>query len=277
MPCPADRAHGAGMADPADRPARAYAPPNPPQCRSTAPCEGEAVGTYRQTVVDLDASAEEAVAWGERGRNWLEAEGFIRPVPWQDAVDLAPWDRRSRIKELEAEPVDELQVVTGRTVFFAGRGDSPSAICPRCRSTTSDSDWSGAATDTWYATGAACRLGMHQRLLRLRPPGLPVRRPAAPPPALHSSLRTGARPPDPTGRGEDLRTASRAHEPSLPRAAARLSLSARRWWPRVPRTPVTQAGRVGVPDTARARVFRRSRSRSRNRPPIGRPRDGTRR
>ncbi|WP_031098958.1 MULTISPECIES: hypothetical protein [unclassified Streptomyces] len=125
------------------------------------------MGTYRQTVVDLDASAEEAVAWGRRGRNWLEAEGFIRPVPWQDGVvylagprwretvDLAPWDWRARIKELEEEPGDELQVVTGRTVFFAGQGDFPSAICPRCRNATSDTDRSGAAIDTWYATGAA--------------------------------------------------------------------------------------------------------------------------
>jgi hypothetical protein len=114
--------------------------------------------------VDLDASAEEAVAWGRRGRNWLEEEGVIRPVRWQDgvvhlagprwreAVDLVPWDWRAQIKELEREPGDELRVVTGRTVFFAGQDDPPSAICPHCRSTTSA--W-GAAIETWYTTGAA--------------------------------------------------------------------------------------------------------------------------
>ncbi|MEV7522313.1 hypothetical protein [Streptomyces sp. NPDC091371] len=123
------------------------------------------MGTYRQTVVDLDAPAQEAVAWGERGRGWLEAEGFIRPVPWRgevvhlagprwrEVVDLVAWDWRARIKELEEEPGDEVRVVAGRAVFFAGAGDSTSPVCPHCRNTTSD--WSSAAINTWYATGAA--------------------------------------------------------------------------------------------------------------------------
>lgn len=123
------------------------------------------MGTYRQTIVDLDASAEEAVAWSRRGRSWLEAEGFIRPVPWRggvahlagprwrEAADPVSWDWRARVKELEEEPGDELRVITGRTVFVAGQGDSPSAVCPRCQSATSA--WSGAVIDTWCATGAA--------------------------------------------------------------------------------------------------------------------------
>ncbi|MGI5251426.1 hypothetical protein [Actinacidiphila glaucinigra] len=123
------------------------------------------MGTYQQTVVDLDASAEEAVTWGERGREWLEAEGFIRPVPWQDglvqlagprwreAVELVPPDWRARIKELEEEPCGELRVVAGRTVFLAGMGRVPDPICPRCQSATST--WSGEVIDTWYTTGAA--------------------------------------------------------------------------------------------------------------------------
>ncbi|MFJ5219748.1 hypothetical protein ACIP98_34260 [Streptomyces sp. NPDC088354] len=126
---------------------------------------GKSMGTYRQTVVDLDASAQEAVVWGERGRDWLEAEGFIRLVPWQDgvvrlagprwreAVDLVPWDWRARIKELEEEPGGEVRVVTGRIVFLAGPGDVPSAICPRCQSATSA--WPTEVVTTWYTTGAA--------------------------------------------------------------------------------------------------------------------------
>ncbi len=93
---------------------------------------GSAVGTYRQTVVDLDACAQEAAAQGGRVSRWLEAEGFIRPVPWRggvvhlagprwrDAVDLAPWDRRARIEESEEEPCGEVEVVVGRTIFFSG-------------------------------------------------------------------------------------------------------------------------------------------------------------
>ncbi|MFD8079906.1 hypothetical protein ACFV3E_45890 [Streptomyces sp. NPDC059718] len=123
------------------------------------------MGTYRQTVVDLDASAEEADVWGPRGRDWLEAEGFIRPVPWRDgvahlagprwreAVDLVPWDSRARIRELEEEPGGEVQVVMGRTVFVAGPDELPSAICPRCRCSTSA--WPVEAVGTWYTTGAA--------------------------------------------------------------------------------------------------------------------------
>ncbi|MFG2866704.1 hypothetical protein [Streptomyces sp. NPDC048338] len=123
------------------------------------------MGTYRQTVVDLDASADEAAAWGLHGRNWLETQGFVRPVPWQDgivrlagprwreAVDLVPWDRRARIRESEEEPGDEVRVITGRTVFVAGPGDPPAAICPGCR--TPDPAWPHSAIDTWYTTGAA--------------------------------------------------------------------------------------------------------------------------
>lgn len=123
------------------------------------------MGTYRQTVVDLEASAEEAFARGEHGRGWLEAEGFIRPVPWRDevvylaggrwreAVDLVSWDWRARLKGLEEEPGGEVRVVAGRTVFFAGQGESPSAICPHCR--RADPDYPGEVLDTWYTTGEA--------------------------------------------------------------------------------------------------------------------------
>ncbi|MER6316199.1 hypothetical protein ABT237_20795 [Streptomyces sp. NPDC001581] len=123
------------------------------------------MGTYRQTVVDLDASPEEAAARGERGKRWLEAEGFIRPVPWRgevvylagprwrEAVDLVHWDWRARIEGLEEEPGDELCVVVGRTVFYAGQGAAPSALCPHCRSAAPD--WPHEALDAWYTTGAA--------------------------------------------------------------------------------------------------------------------------
>ncbi|MFD9567067.1 hypothetical protein [Streptomyces sp. NPDC059994] len=123
------------------------------------------MGTYRQTVVDLDASAEEAAACGARGRTWLETHGYIRPVPWQDgaaylagprwreAVDLASWDWRAQITGLDQEPCDELTVVTGRTIFYAVSGEPLTAVCPRCRNASCD--WPGEALDTWYTTGVA--------------------------------------------------------------------------------------------------------------------------
>ncbi|WP_053626852.1 MULTISPECIES: hypothetical protein [unclassified Streptomyces] len=123
------------------------------------------MGTYRQTVVDLDACAQEAAAQGGRVSRWLEAEGFIRPVPWRggvvhlagprwrDAVDLAPWDRRARIEESEEEPCGEVEVVVERTIFFSGLCPEPAAICPNCRS--AEPAWPGEAVDAWTATGAA--------------------------------------------------------------------------------------------------------------------------
>ncbi|MFJ9940197.1 hypothetical protein [Streptomyces erythrochromogenes] len=123
------------------------------------------MGTYRQAVVDLEASGDEAVALGERGRAWLEAEGVIRPVPWRgdvvhlagprwrEAVELPSWDWRARIVALEEEPGGEVEVVTGRTIFFSGLSEAPVAICPHCRHT--DPAWPGGAVDAWHATGAA--------------------------------------------------------------------------------------------------------------------------
>ncbi|MFI1104534.1 hypothetical protein [Streptomyces melanogenes] len=128
------------------------------------------MGTYRQAVVDLDASVEDAVEHGRRGRDWLEAEGYIRPVPWEgavvylagprwrEAVDLAPWDWRASIKALEREPGEALEVITGRTVFYAGQGDPPAAICPHCRNATPTSAWPSDTFDAiaaWYASGVA--------------------------------------------------------------------------------------------------------------------------
>ncbi|MFJ9545747.1 hypothetical protein [Streptomyces erythrochromogenes] len=123
------------------------------------------MGTYRQAVVDLEASGDEAAALGERGRAWLEAEGVIRPVlwrgdvvhlagpRWREAVELPSWDWRARIVALEEEPGGEVGVVTGPTIFFSGLGEAPAAICPHCR--RADPVWPGGAVDAWHATGAA--------------------------------------------------------------------------------------------------------------------------
>ncbi|MER7731708.1 hypothetical protein ABTX80_12575 [Streptomyces erythrochromogenes] len=123
------------------------------------------MGTYRQTVVDLEATAAEAVALGERGRKWLEAGGVIRPVPWRgdvvhlagprwrEVVELPAWDWRARIEDLEEEPGGEVEVVAGRTVFHSALSGAPAAICPHCRHT--DPTWPGGAVDAWHTEGAA--------------------------------------------------------------------------------------------------------------------------
>ncbi|WP_143041362.1 hypothetical protein [Streptomyces indicus] len=120
---------------------------------------------YRQTVVDLDATEEQAEEWGGRGWRWLLDEGFIRAEPWRgdvvhlggpnwrEAVDLAAWDWRARAEGFDPEPCGAVELITGRTVFLAGPYDPPSAICPHCGNATAD--WPMAAVDAWHSTGAA--------------------------------------------------------------------------------------------------------------------------
>jgi len=123
------------------------------------------VGTYQQTVVDLDVSAQEASTYGRRGREWLENEGIIRAVPWRgdmaylagprwrEAVEVPSWDWRAGVRDVKEEPCGELRVVTGRTVFAAAPGPAVPAICPRCAAPVPDGPVE--AIGTWYETGSA--------------------------------------------------------------------------------------------------------------------------
>ncbi|MFC8668515.1 hypothetical protein [Streptomyces sp. NPDC057199] len=100
------------------------------------------MGDHFQTVVDVDATADEARALAARVVEWLVAEGIVLgertdcvlgqplghpPGPnWRRAVEESPdWD-----------PWDGLAVHTGRTVFDSGQGGPESVTCPRCRATT---------------------------------------------------------------------------------------------------------------------------------------------
>lgn len=130
------------------------------------------MGTYQQTVVDLDVSAEEASTYGRRGREWLENEGIIRAVPWEgevayltgprwrEAVEVPSWDWRAGVRDLKEEPCGELRVVTGRTVFAAAPGPAvPGDLSPL----------------RGPRPGRACRGHRHlvrDRLRRRRLPGL---------------------------------------------------------------------------------------------------------
>ncbi|MFD3379813.1 MULTISPECIES: hypothetical protein [unclassified Streptomyces] len=99
------------------------------------------MGDHFQTVVDVDATADEARALAARVVEWLVAEGIVLgertdcvlgqplghpPGPnWQRAVEESPdWD-----------PWDGLAVHTERTVFDSGQGGPESVTCPRCETT----------------------------------------------------------------------------------------------------------------------------------------------
>ncbi|MFD9190513.1 hypothetical protein ACFWCA_20055 [Streptomyces phaeochromogenes] len=140
------------------------------------------MGDHFQTVVDVDATADEAQVLAARVVEWLVAEGIVlgertdcvlgRPLGhppgpnWRRAVEESPdWD-----------PWDGLAVHTERTVFDSGQGGPESVTCPRCETTTPlsgetyDEDYEvsreaepdngawprfAAAMGTWHETGAA--------------------------------------------------------------------------------------------------------------------------
>ncbi|WP_328399251.1 hypothetical protein OHS70_20545 [Streptomyces sp. NBC_00390] len=97
------------------------------------------MGDHFQTIVDLDATAEEAPALAARAVAWLAAEGIVR-AERTDCVLGKPlghppgpnWARTASPDDADRDPSDGLDVTTGRTVFFGGQGDADWADCPSC-------------------------------------------------------------------------------------------------------------------------------------------------
>ena len=131
------------------------------------------MGDYFQTIVDLDASPEEAAAYADRGLAWLLSEGLVLPDR-TDCVLGAPlghppgpnWAGVCGPEDASWEPGGGLDVQVGRTVFSAGQGEPEAVTCPRCEATTrlitdtwqsDDEAWEpfGAALRTWDEEGEA--------------------------------------------------------------------------------------------------------------------------
>ncbi|MEV7566237.1 hypothetical protein [Streptomyces tanashiensis] len=118
------------------------------------------MGSTFQTVADLEATAEEAEALGERVGAWLVAEGIAAPgrdlsVPGRTAY--LPGPRWSHVTDERRYPEsDGLAVVTGRTVFFGSLATGGSPVCPHCATVVRgrESAYSDAM-DAWWATGVA--------------------------------------------------------------------------------------------------------------------------
>ncbi|MFE5518886.1 hypothetical protein ACFQ9Q_14340 [Streptomyces virginiae] len=110
-----------------------------------------AVSTSFQTIVDLDATAEDAVAHGERVAAWLVREAIV------GLPDHAPgprWEQATGFRE--ASGSDGLTVVTGRTVFFSPQHVGP-PVCPYCAMTFGEGHRKtfSPAMDEWWDTGCA--------------------------------------------------------------------------------------------------------------------------
>ncbi|MEU6880439.1 hypothetical protein [Streptomyces sp. NPDC046712] len=129
------------------------------------------MGNHFQTVVDLDATPEEAPALAARALEWLVGQGIVR-AERTDCVLGAPLGHppgphwASAVEHEDWEPTDGLKIEIGRTVFFGGQGDAEHATCPHCATRTVfytdyweivEGAWEPfhAAISTWHATGAA--------------------------------------------------------------------------------------------------------------------------
>ncbi|MEU9705812.1 hypothetical protein [Streptomyces sp. NPDC047981] len=129
------------------------------------------MGSYFQTVVDLDATQADAHALAGSGLDWLVTEGIVRaeltdcvlgapsghpPGPaWAMAVGQEDW-----------EPSDGLRIETSRTVFNCGQGEPMFAVCPYCAARVDfytarleeiEGAWEpfGEAISAWSDTGSA--------------------------------------------------------------------------------------------------------------------------
>ncbi|MFJ8133875.1 hypothetical protein [Streptomyces hydrogenans] len=107
------------------------------------------MSTSFQTIVDLEATAEDAVAHGERVAAWLVGEGIVR------RPDRGPgplWERATGFRE--ACGSEGLTVVTGRTVFFSPQ-ESGGPVCPSCAVAFGEGhrEVFSPATDAWWNTG----------------------------------------------------------------------------------------------------------------------------
>ncbi|MFF0478298.1 hypothetical protein [Streptomyces sp. NPDC004284] len=117
------------------------------------------MGDTFQTIADLEATAEEAGALGERVGAWLVGEGIA--VPAGDLMDDKAWyvpgPRWTHVTDERRHlGTDGLAVVTGRTVFFGSPGKGGSPICPHCATVDPDERAVfSTAMDTWWRTGAA--------------------------------------------------------------------------------------------------------------------------
>ncbi len=102
-----------------------------------------------QTIVDLEATAEDAVTHGKRVVAWLVGEGIVGLPAYGPG---ARWKRATGFRE--ASGSDGLTVVTGRTVFFSPQQDGP-PVCPYCAAVFGDGqrDVFSPVMDAWWNTG----------------------------------------------------------------------------------------------------------------------------
>ena len=120
-----------------------------------------------QTIVDRDASSDQAESLARRALEWLADTEIIeerasRCLPWPDRTGFRPgpsW--ASAIVEFDESfldlDVNGVQVLTGRQIFDAGQFE-PTPHCPRCHAAQpAEEQWS-QALEAWKEGNDGARL-----------------------------------------------------------------------------------------------------------------------
>lgn len=116
------------------------------------------MGDHFRTIVDLDASPQQAPRLAERVVDWLVAEGIVLPELTPHRVYGQPlgrmpgphWQRAVAQDDVHWGPGEGLAVHTERTVFHKrGQGGLDTARCPRCTATTRLRGDGGMIPEAW--------------------------------------------------------------------------------------------------------------------------------
>ncbi|MFI6768235.1 hypothetical protein [Streptomyces sp. NPDC050355] len=99
------------------------------------------MGDYFQTIVDVDATAEDAARLGAKVVAWLVAEGIVEAEPSNCVLDgdgrgHAAGPRYGTAVHDDTYENGGLYVHVGRTMFDSGQGHPEAVTCPHCSART---------------------------------------------------------------------------------------------------------------------------------------------
>jgi len=142
---------------------------------------------YSQTIVDREATAENAVERARRAMDWLISQGIIEGTPEPDAAVVDPGHRPGpRFEEWLDEPAgwhptkllrwNGVQAIAEKRVFHTTMFDSFEMTCPLGHRTEAPEAWWDAIDEWWDESGpalvrcAACGTGYPLPVIDLEPP-----------------------------------------------------------------------------------------------------------
>ncbi|GAA3125262.1 hypothetical protein ACFFR3_40330 [Nonomuraea salmonea] len=101
------------------------------------------MGDWFQTIVDVQATPQEAETLAADVRSWLISSGIVSAEPTHCVLGADVGHPPGPRAETAVDPSgwsvpwhDGLAITVGRTVFDAGQGDPMAVTCPHCSTTT---------------------------------------------------------------------------------------------------------------------------------------------